>query len=299
MATEVINLNFGSNTPTSVSLLTFTDALTSVDLSANAGLSLPVAFSLVNGNWLVTFAGTGAALYAYTYRATFANGRHYNGAGTKRGTAESTGTPGVPAITSITFTFPVTSSTTGPIDADSLPLLTDAGGTYGVRRTDTGEVVVAALGATIDHPTTGEYSFTLNNAIPGVPYQASAKFIIGGVPTYPTETVTAGGGTVAPTTGTGPVAVNHNTDPVGTTSADAMRVVDSAGDGVEGVTITAYLAGDYQTGRTALAEGQGFTTTGTDGRWLQSLNLFHATNYIIYVIKPGLYGPVATALSLP
>jgi hypothetical protein len=78
-------------------------------------------------------------------------------------------------------------------DADSAPLLTDADATYGVKRLDTGAVVVAheTVAGGIDHDGTGLYSYTLTAPTPGVTYEASFKFVVGGRTSYSTKTLTA------------------------------------------------------------------------------------------------------------
>lgn len=71
-------------------------------------------------------------------------------------------------------------------DADSSPLLTDSAATYGVKRLDTGAVVISAetFAAGITHDGTGLYSYTLTNPISGVQYQAAFKTVVGGRTLY-------------------------------------------------------------------------------------------------------------------
>ncbi|HEV7299251.1 MAG TPA: hypothetical protein VGN72_07795 [Tepidisphaeraceae bacterium] len=55
--------------------------------------------------------------------------------------------------------------------------------------------------------------------------------------------------------------IDHNTG-----STDALRVVDTGGNGIDGVVIRAYLATDY-TDNASAARVQGLSVTLADGRW--------------------------------
>jgi hypothetical protein len=82
-------------------------------------------------------------------------------------------------------------------------------------------------------------------------------------------------------TGSGDTAVDHDTG-----GTDALRVVDSDGNGVDDVTIRAYLTTDYESSTYTV---QGTTYTGTDGRWVAPLYLdvgvytlvFEADDFVI------------------
>lgn len=65
----------------------------------------------------------------------------------------------------------------GPVDADAV-VLSDATATYGVRRADTGGVVVAANVA-MTHAATGTYTSTFTDPAPGLVYQYVVKATIG------------------------------------------------------------------------------------------------------------------------
>jgi 5-hydroxyisourate hydrolase-like protein (transthyretin family) len=75
--------------------------------------------------------------------------------------------------------------------------------------------------------------------------------------------------------------VDHDTG-----GTDALRVVDSDGNGVDDVTIRAYLTTDYESSTYTV---QGTTYTGTDGRWVAPLYLdvgvytlvFEADDFVI------------------
>ena len=79
-------------------------------------------------------------------------------------------------MSSTTLTF-VLDLGAGPVDADAV-VLSDAAGTYGVRRTDTNAVVVAANTA-MTHTATGTYTCTFTDPAPGLVYQYVVKATIG------------------------------------------------------------------------------------------------------------------------
>jgi hypothetical protein len=94
VATDPITLDFSGSDeiPTGVSLLTLTDAISGSDVSTAAGLTLPVAFTAAGGGVFTrTFTDTGASIYGFTYRLTWADAT----------TSDLTGTvPGANALTS-------------------------------------------------------------------------------------------------------------------------------------------------------------------------------------------------------
>ena len=85
--------------------------------------------------------------------------------------------------------------------------------------------------------------------------------------------------------GTGDVAITHDYG-----SADAYRIIDDSGNGVDGATVKAYLASDYAAGNLAVSFIKGETYTGTvsgsAGRWLAPLYL-DAGVYTLVAEKPG------------
>lgn len=67
-------------------------------------------------------------------------------------------------------------------DPDSI-VLSDSGGTYGVKRTDTDAVVVAD-GTAMTQVSTGVYSHTFTDPAPGLTYQYVIEAVYGGVTSY-------------------------------------------------------------------------------------------------------------------
>lgn len=92
--------------------------------------------------------------------------------------------------------------------------------------------------------------------------------------------------------GAGAVTVSHSYS-----ATDYLRYATSAGVGIDGATVLAYLTSDYASARTGTAYVKGTTTTDTNGRWSDPLYLDYGTSassglgYTFYFNKPGLYGP--------
>lgn len=82
--------------------------------------------------------------------------------------------------------------------------------------------------------------------------------------------------------GTGDVAVDHSFG-----GTDALRYVDPDGFGIDGATVKAYLASDYDAAPPAYRV-RGQTATKSDGRWVAPLQLDPATAYVIVVEKVGM-----------
>lgn len=78
------------------------------------------------------------------------------------------------------FTFKVNGVAT---DADSPPILTDACATFGIKRRDTGQIVVAA-GTAMTRTGVGTYTATFTAPDWGVPYCAAVQIIYQGVTTH-------------------------------------------------------------------------------------------------------------------
>ena len=77
------------------------------------------------------------------------------------------------------------------VDADAPPTLAAKDGTYGVKRADTGAVVVAA-GAAMARLSLGQYTYELTGAVAGVKYLYVARVVYKGAPSYvPGERTTA------------------------------------------------------------------------------------------------------------
>lgn len=66
-----------------------------------------------------------------------------------------------------------------PTDADSLPTLADPTGSFGIRRVDTREVVVAT-GAVTTRLSAGRYSYTFNEPAAGLSYEAFMRIVYQG-----------------------------------------------------------------------------------------------------------------------
>lgn len=77
--------------------------------------------------------------------------------------------------------------------------------------------------------------------------------------------------------------VDHNTG-----GTDALRYLTTAGLGISGATIRAYLKADYDAGTFTL---RATTTTTDSGRWATPLYLDHTTAYTLVFEKDGSYGP--------
>lgn len=67
-------------------------------------------------------------------------------------------------------------------DADSLPVLRDATATYGIRRVDTGEVLVGVTPSPVEmtRASLGVYTYTFTAAELGVIYQYAVEVVVGG-----------------------------------------------------------------------------------------------------------------------
>lgn len=76
-------------------------------------------------------------------------------------------------------------------DADSTPVWADQAGTYGVKRTDTGEIIIP-LNTPLGVDGVGRYSTTIDPAEPGVTYQGYAKTVVNGQPYWALRRQTAG-----------------------------------------------------------------------------------------------------------
>ena len=89
--------------------------------------------------------------------------------------------------------------------------------------------------------------------------------------------------------GSGEVIVDHNYP-----SSDAMRVLGSQGQSLDGVRITAYLASDYNSGARGPSFIRGQTTTDANGRWRSPLML-QPESYVLLATRSGY---TATLISL-
>lgn len=97
---------------------------------------------------------------------------------------------------------------------------------------------------------------------------------------------------VSDLSGTGMVPVDHDYG-----GADALRIVDPDGAGVQDATITAYLAADYNAGNRTVNYVRGRTTTSVSGRWRSPLAL-DIGSYVLIVAKPSDFQTVAHALTV-
>lgn len=92
-------------------------------------------------------------------------------------------------------------------------------------------------------------------------------------------------------TGTGAIAVNHDTGGV-----DELRYAKDDGTGVPG-TVTAFLTTDYDAGNRTAEYVKGSTTLDDDGRWTASLNLATGS-YVLVFLSEGYYGPDLVTLEI-
>lgn len=93
--------------------------------------------------------------------------------------------------------------------------------------------------------------------------------------------------------GSGDTTVTHDTG-----GTDTFQVIDSSGNGIEDVTIQAYVKSEFDSDATSAAV-RGVATTAPDGRWESPyLKLDAGTEYTLYFHKPGVFGP-ATATVTP
>jgi len=91
----------------------------------------------------------------------------------------------------MSLVIPITLKRDGvPQDADETPLLTDAAGTYGIKRADTGEIIVEA-GEFFTRNGPGAYSYELANPIAGVTYIYSRRLVLGGNTQHKSASVVA------------------------------------------------------------------------------------------------------------
>ena len=84
-------------------------------------------------------------------------------------------------------------------------------------------------------------------------------------------------------TGTGSTPLDH--DYGGT---DELRAVDPDGAGVQDVTITAFLASDYEAGNRTASYVRGRTTTNVSGRWRSPISL-DPGDYTLIFAKPSAF----------
>lgn len=77
-------------------------------------------------------------------------------------------------------------------DLATTPTLNNSGGTFGVRRLDTGAVVVSA-GTSLTRISEGTYQHSFADPAPGLTYEYAFDYTIDGVTYNPTRSVSAGG----------------------------------------------------------------------------------------------------------
>lgn len=95
---------------------------------------------------------------------------------------------------------------------------------------------------------------------------------------------------VVATSGDGDTDVDHNTG-----GTDNLRFVTAGGQGIDGATITAYLASDYDAGAYVV---RGQTMTKSDGRWVAQLRLNTGLEYVFRFEVVGSIGPVIVRRTL-
>jgi hypothetical protein len=94
--------------------------------------------------------------------------------------------------------------------------------------------------------------------------------------------------------GGGNIAVNHNTG-----GTDNLRYTTSAGAGISGAIVKAFLKTDYDAGNRSDSYLKGRTVTDVNGRWLTDLYLDSGYTYTILFYKSGIFGPDTKEVTLP
>lgn len=88
-------------------------------------------------------------------------------------------------------TLEITNRIAGTLaDYDSLPVLSDAGGTYGVRVVSSGALVPDTLGAAFTRMSLGSYTIKISGLTAGVEYQYAITRVMGGNTRTTVETFT-------------------------------------------------------------------------------------------------------------
>lgn len=86
-----------------------------------------------------------------------------------------------------TTTLNLTVSTNGLLsDLSSLPVLQDEGGTFGLRRIDTGEVIEAS-GSAFTRLALGTYQYVVTDPGPSITYEYVLKYVVDGTTYYSTR----------------------------------------------------------------------------------------------------------------
>lgn len=92
--------------------------------------------------------------------------------------------------------------------------------------------------------------------------------------------------------GSGDTLVNEDTG-----GTDALQVTDSSGNGIENVTILAYVASEFAS-NPATATVRATASTAADGRWESPYMMLDAgTTYTLYFYKQGVFGPATTNIT--
>lgn len=86
------------------------------------------------------------------------------------------------------------------------------------------------------------------------------------------------------------VMVNHNYP-----DDDDLRVLDEAGDPVEGVVITIFTLANYSAGIVDTWVAQ--TDTDVNGRWNEPIDLDAASTYVVHFEKISEYGPTTVEIT--
>lgn len=92
--------------------------------------------------------------------------------------------------------------------------------------------------------------------------------------------------------GAGDTLVDHDTG-----GEDTLRVVDGNGNGIENVTIRAYVKSEFDASPST-AEIRATATTSADGRWEDPYMMLDAgTTYTLYFFKAGIFGPATSTVT--
>jgi len=76
---------------------------------------------------------------------------------------------------------------------------------------------------------------------------------------------------------------------------DNLSVIDEDGNPVDGATIRVYALADYGV---SPDKTTGYTMTGLDGRWLDSVPVSPGATYVVHVFKTLYYGPTSIEVSV-
>jgi hypothetical protein len=192
-------------------------------------------------------------------------------------------------------------STTGIYEGNFPPAITSPGAYHVLFRQQAAGSPAATdqsngmIGGTIYWSGTAESFPLASNAAGAANVAMSGGNVDGNITQWNSTAVSLNGGlpnvsSGSGGSGSGPIAVNHNTG-----STDNLRYVDSAGDGVAGAQVLIYLATNWPAQPDLV---QATAVTGADGRWISPAFVQSGT-YVAVFTKIGADGPdVSPAFSV-